>query len=295
MQQERRNRHRTRLPGAHVVYESARHEPHEAELHDLGTGGLFVPAATPLPRGTRLAMELRLTPGGPSWAALGRVVWTRASAAPGRPSGMGVKLVDVDEAAVAAIERAIGPAPPGREETVRGIGAPTPHAAWVAKVATAVPKEVATTVAKQVAASNGNAGSARGRWRATAAALLVAAAAATLGVIEGRIPALKGRAAAAAMMAEARVAAAPAPAPPPAPPEPAPPSLPTPPIQPTQAESTPPDPGAASSPAASVRDIPAVVAPGQAAASRPTWRPAPGRAWAPRPKRPVPAASDNPY
>lgn len=148
-----------------MVYESTRHEPREAELVDIGTGGLFIPAVSPLPRGTRLAMEIRLSRGGPSWSALGRVVWTRESPAAGRPSGMGIKIVDLDEAALEAIRAAIGPAAPARERTVRGIGTPTPATVWVAK---------------------GPAARSR-RGRALASALLVAAmAAATLGAIQWR-------------------------------------------------------------------------------------------------------------
>jgi hypothetical protein len=170
MQQERRSGHRTHLPGAHVVYESARHEPREADLLDVGAGGLFIPAVTPLPRGTRLALEIRLSRSGPSWPALGRVVWTRA-AAPGRPGGMGVKIVDIDDAALEAIRRAIGPAAPARERTVRGIGLSTPPAAWVA-----------TKTGRN------------GRGRVVAAALVAAAVAAgALGVMQGRIPTWLGR------------------------------------------------------------------------------------------------------
>jgi Tfp pilus assembly protein PilZ len=169
MQQERRSGHRTRLPDASVVYESAHHEPRDAELLDLGTGGLFIPAVTPLPRGTRLALEIRLSRGGPSWPALGRVVWTRASGGAGRPSGMGVKIVDLDEAARAAIERAIGPAAPARERTVRGIGIATPPAAWVAKGRS--PERTERTK----------------RGRVVAAALVVAAAAAAvLGMMQSK-------------------------------------------------------------------------------------------------------------
>jgi hypothetical protein len=160
-----------------VVYESTRHEPREAELFDIGTKGLFIPAVAPVPRGTRLAMEIRLSREGPSWGALGRVVWTRTSPAAGRPSGMGIKILDMDEAGVEAIERAIGPAAPARERTVRGIGTPTPPAVWVAK-------------GKSRARG-------KGRGRAMAAALLVAAAAATLGVMQWRIRGMQERAGAA--------------------------------------------------------------------------------------------------
>jgi hypothetical protein len=198
MQQERRRAPRTRLPDASVVYESTRHEPRDAELLDIGTGGLFIPAVTPLPRGTRLVMEICLGRGGPPWGALGRVTWTRARPIAGRPSGMGIKIVDIDEAAVAAIERAIGPAAPARERTVRGIGTLTPPAVWVAK-GPAMKRR----------------GTRRGRATAMAAALLIAAVgAATLGAMQWRMRGTPWRAAPAETAAAQPPPAVPAETPP---------------------------------------------------------------------------------
>jgi hypothetical protein len=283
MQQERRNGHRTWLPGAYVTYESASHAPREAELHDIGMRGLFVPAVAPLPRGTRIAMDIRLSRGGTSWAVLGRVVWTRASGVAGRPSGMGVKIVDIDETAVEAIRRAIGPAPPAREKTVRGIGTPTPPAVWVARGPAAEGQATLRGI-RRASKSEGNgregregreAKRGRGIGKATAAALLVGAVVATaFGVMPGGIPRTQGLVAAAVTAAETEVVTA-VQAPPPAPSE------------------TPP---AAAVPPTSEDDTStAVVAPPPASTSPPARRPAPGRAWTAKPKRPSTPPSDNPY
>lgn len=257
MQQERRKARRTRFPGASVVYESTRHEPREAELVDIGTGGLFIPAVIPLPRGTRLAMEIRLTRGGPSWAALGRVMWTRVSPVAGRPSGMGIKIVDLDEAAVEAIERAIGPAAPARERTVRGIGTPTPPAVWVAK---------------------GPAARRRGRGGAMAAALLVAAVvAATLGAMQWWSRGMQERmAAAGTAVVQPR---------PPAPAE-------TPPAVSAPAPGAGGGTAASTSPAVSSTEV---VPRAPASTSKPASRPAPWRAWTAPPKPGRAASGDNPY
>jgi len=261
MQQERRSGHRTHLPGASVVYESARHEPRDADIVDLGAGGLFIPAVAPLPRGTRLALEIRLSRGGPAWPALGRVTWTRTSASPGRPAGMGVKLVDVDDAALEAIQRAIGPAAPARERTVRGIGLTTPPAAWVAKAGAA---EAPRTATRRT----------RTRGRAMAAALLVAAiAAGVLGVMQGRIPWWHGRVAAAGTTPVTSAVVMPA--------------LPSVDAPPAAAA---PVATAATSAAPPRAPASATMSPSKPTARSPRWR-----AWAAPPKRSGTVPSDNPY
>ncbi|HEY3816848.1 MAG TPA: PilZ domain-containing protein [Polyangiaceae bacterium] len=126
MQQERRSAHRARVPGAHVTYESASDAAQDGEALDISAGGMFIRTAKPAPVGRRLAIELRLAGDGRSFSALGRVMWTRPSAGPFKPSGMGVQLIDIDEAALHAIERAVASMPPARERTVRGVGTPAP-------------------------------------------------------------------------------------------------------------------------------------------------------------------------
>jgi uncharacterized protein (TIGR02266 family) len=135
MSEERRSTLRARVPGVRVTYESAAGERLEAEVLDIGKGGLFIRSASPIPVGKRFSLELRLVGDPTSWSALGRVVWTRDATTADRPSGMGVKLIDAEDSMLAAIEKVVStreptapgvgtrPAPPPRERTVLGVGA----------------------------------------------------------------------------------------------------------------------------------------------------------------------------
>jgi hypothetical protein len=62
----------------------------------------------PLAVGKRITLEIQV-PGNPaSWTALGRVVWAREHPdGDDKPAGMGVKLIDVEDEALEAIERLI--------------------------------------------------------------------------------------------------------------------------------------------------------------------------------------------
>jgi uncharacterized protein (TIGR02266 family) len=126
MQQERRNAHRAHIPGVKLTFESATDEPEEATALDISPDGIFIRTARPAAVGKRLAIELRLPADERSWSALGRVRWSRAGGDATRPSGMGVQLIDIDEAAFDAIRRALESLPPSRERTVRGIGVAAP-------------------------------------------------------------------------------------------------------------------------------------------------------------------------
>jgi uncharacterized protein (TIGR02266 family) len=119
MAEDRRSAPRASLPGVRVTYESAGGDPHQADVANLGTGGLFVRSDAPLPVGKRVSLDLLVTGEPATWAALGRIVWTRPNdEGPGRPPGMGVKLIDVDDAVVGAIERLVA----AREPTEPGVG-----------------------------------------------------------------------------------------------------------------------------------------------------------------------------
>jgi uncharacterized protein (TIGR02266 family) len=108
MAEERRSNPRARISGARVNYESATGEGTEADALNLGRGGLFVRAAKPLPVGKRLALEIEVAGELVPWSALGRVVWVRQETeGERRPSGMGIKLIDVEDAVVATIERLV--------------------------------------------------------------------------------------------------------------------------------------------------------------------------------------------
>jgi|GEM_PF-752622 len=119
MADERRSARRARLSGVHVTYESAAGDRVEGEVRDLAAGGLFICTAAPLAVGKRIAVDLHVAGEDGPWAALGRVVWRRpAPEGDDKPAGMGVKLIDVDEVVVAAIQRLVET----RERTEPGLG-----------------------------------------------------------------------------------------------------------------------------------------------------------------------------
>lgn len=119
MPDERRGSKRAHISGVRVTYESASGERVEADALDLSTGGLFVRTSTPLGVGKRITLDIQVFGEPSSWSALGRVVWVRPQAAPGMPAGMGVKLIDVEDSVVAAIETLVET----REPTSPGVGA----------------------------------------------------------------------------------------------------------------------------------------------------------------------------
>src|SRR5882672_9185349 len=119
MPDDRRSVRRARLAGVRVTYESASGERKEADVLDLGSGGLFIRTATPIPIGKRLSLEIFVTGEATSWPALGRVLWTReADEGEERPAGMGIKLIDVEDDVIAAIDRLVAT----RERTEPGVG-----------------------------------------------------------------------------------------------------------------------------------------------------------------------------
>jgi uncharacterized protein (TIGR02266 family) len=115
-----------------IVFEAAAGEILEADVLDVGAGGLFIRTAKPVAVGKRLSLEVAAVAGIAAWTALGRVVWTRETGSSDAPPGMGVKLIDADDMVVAAIGRAVearekartgAVAVPSRERTVLGLGA----------------------------------------------------------------------------------------------------------------------------------------------------------------------------
>jgi uncharacterized protein (TIGR02266 family) len=118
MAEERRSAARARISGVRVTYQSAAGDPFETDALNVGRGGLFVRAAKPLAVGKRIALELQVVGELVPWSALGRVVWTREhDEGERRPPGMGVKLIDVEDAVLLAIERLVA----GREHTEPGV------------------------------------------------------------------------------------------------------------------------------------------------------------------------------
>lgn len=119
MPDDRRGSKRAHISGVRVTYESASGERVEADALDLSTGGLFVRTSTPLGVGKRITLDIQVVGEPAAWSALGRVVWVRPQSAPGMPAGMGVKLIDVEDAVVAAIDLLVET----REPTSPGVGA----------------------------------------------------------------------------------------------------------------------------------------------------------------------------
>ncbi len=124
MADERRSGRRAPISGVRVTYEGATGAKIEAEVLDIAAGGLFIRTESPLATGKRIALDLHVAGEAGPWSALGRVVWCRQTAEPGRPAGMGVKLIDVDDATLDAISRLVET----REPTAPGVGKiqPTP-------------------------------------------------------------------------------------------------------------------------------------------------------------------------
>ncbi len=144
MSEDRRTASRAHVPGVQATYETANGERREAEVVDLGPGGLFLATDSPPAVGKRVSLEIVVN-GEPSpWSALGRVVWTRAAAEGDQPAGMAIKLIDVEDSVVVAIQRLVAmrertepgvgaassppppPQAPAPERTVLGLGAPPP-------------------------------------------------------------------------------------------------------------------------------------------------------------------------
>jgi uncharacterized protein (TIGR02266 family) len=143
---DRRSAPRVRISGVRITYESASGERIEADALDLGTGGTFIRTAAPLAVGKRVSLEIQVIGKPGPWAALGRVVWTRERGEGDKaPPGMGIKLIDADDAVVAGIDHLVET----RESTEPGVGAPSrPPPA----VAPDPPRAEASVVAPVIAA-----------------------------------------------------------------------------------------------------------------------------------------------
>ena len=143
MVDERRRDPRARSGGA-VRCESATGKELVSRWLDLGSGGLFVETDEPTPMGTLLTLEIEIPGERAAASAAGRVTWVReAPSADGKPSGMGITFIDVDDTVLASIGRFLAReapseahaqspnAVPSRERTVLGVGrsAQTPAAA----------------------------------------------------------------------------------------------------------------------------------------------------------------------
>jgi type IV pilus assembly protein PilZ len=143
MVDERRRDPRARSVGV-VRCESATGRKLVSRWLDLGSGGLFVETDEPPTAGTLLTLEIEIPGERAAASAAGRVTWVReGQSSDGKPPGMGVAFIDVDDAVRASIGRFVAreslseaqaqspKALPSRERTVLGVGlsAKTPAAA----------------------------------------------------------------------------------------------------------------------------------------------------------------------
>lgn len=143
MVDERRRYPRARSRGA-IRCESAKGKELVSRWLDLGSGGLFVETDEPPTAGTLLTLEIEIPGERAAASATGRVTWVReAPSADGKPAGMGVGFIDIDDTVRASIDRFLAretrseaqapssKALPSRERTVQGVGlsAQTPAAA----------------------------------------------------------------------------------------------------------------------------------------------------------------------
>lgn len=114
MSQDTRKDKRAQDTSIVVRYKSATVDEFiEHHAHDVSRGGIFVKTTTPFGPGTLLKFELRISDDKPLIAGVGRVVWKRdpAQVGEGRPSGMGVKFIKIDEPSRVLIDEVVNKAP----------------------------------------------------------------------------------------------------------------------------------------------------------------------------------------
>ncbi len=160
MPDDLRNTRRARLSGIRVTIEGATGERRQADVADLSKDGLFIVSETPLAVGKRLSLEIHAVGEPATWPALGRVVWTRETAeGDEKPPGMGIKIIDIEDEAAAAIDRLLETRErtepglgntekpdPSREKTILGVGMASVPPAAVAPIVVPAPAREATLV-----------------------------------------------------------------------------------------------------------------------------------------------------
>jgi uncharacterized protein (TIGR02266 family) len=121
-QSEQRRHRRAYIHRVSVRYELAPGRFIVSDALEMSLEGLFISASKPLPVGRLFEIEIRVMGEPLPLAAVGRVVWARnGEESDGKPTGMGVRLIDLDDASRALIGRLVA----GRQETLHGLG---PHA-----------------------------------------------------------------------------------------------------------------------------------------------------------------------
>lgn len=143
MSQDTRKDKRAQDTSIVVRYKSATVDEFiEHHAHDVSRGGIFVKTTTPFGPGTLLKFELRISDDKPLIAGVGRVVWKRdpAQVAEGRPSGMGVKFIKIDEPSRVLIDEVVNKAPGAGASFTNGDSRKEPaHAPAPPSVVTSAP------------------------------------------------------------------------------------------------------------------------------------------------------------
>jgi uncharacterized protein (TIGR02266 family) len=126
----RRDR-RAHIPRVSVRYEVGPGRFVVGDALEMSEGGIFILATKPVRPKSLIEVEIRVLGETSPILAIGRVVWTReVDGGEGRPTGMGVKLVDMEDAARALIARLVAV----RQPTMHGIGVPPVLPAYAAPV-----------------------------------------------------------------------------------------------------------------------------------------------------------------
>ncbi len=89
----------------------------EKHSHDISPGGVFIRSQKPLSRGSLLKIDFRLEDDSAVILGVGRVVWTRDESTEGKPAGMGIKFIRLDENSKNNIQKIISMQKAGMEIT----------------------------------------------------------------------------------------------------------------------------------------------------------------------------------
>jgi hypothetical protein len=125
--QDKRKHRRAHIQRVSVRYELAPDHFILGDVLEMSVEGMFVHASKPLPVGRLFTLEIRVLGEALPIDAVGRVMWRREASetekTENHPSGFGVKLVDLDEAASALLGRLVAV----RQQTMSGIGSESPN------------------------------------------------------------------------------------------------------------------------------------------------------------------------
>jgi hypothetical protein len=129
---DKRKHRRAHIQRVSVRYELAPDQFIVGDVVEMSVEGMFIQASRPLPVGRLFTLEIRVLGEPLPLDAVGRVIWRRETSDASeageteprakRPSGFGVKLVDLDEAGQELLGRLVVV----RQQTMDGIGPASP-------------------------------------------------------------------------------------------------------------------------------------------------------------------------